>query len=269
MVIGKAKLLHTSHLPQKITVNEINLFDKAKIANEFNKFFANIGIEPARKIPTAKTTFETYVETANSTMESNPLYHKLIERCILFFKDNSPGYDETSFNVVKKCFGELYDPLKFIFDLSLGKGIFPDDLKIARVTPVFKAGDRSKLGHQSPISVLSCFSKTLEHIMYNRIYKYLLENKILYLKQFGFQFGHSTDHAIIQSVNQIFEASENNFYTLGVFIDISKASGTVDHRILLKKLELYGIKGNNHKWIKSFLSNREQYFEIDPTVWKL
>ena len=141
MVIGKAKLLHTSHLPQKITVNEINLFDKAKIANE--------------------TTFETYVETANSTMELNPLYHKLIERCILFFKYNSPGYDETSFNVVKKCFGELYDPLKFIFDLSLGKGIFPDDLKIARVTPVFKAGDRSKLGHQSPISsALMLFENT-------------------------------------------------------------------------------------------------------------
>ena len=72
--------------------------------------------------------------------------------------------------------------------------------------------------------------------MYNRIYKYLLENKILYPKQLDFQFGHSTDHVIIQFVDQIFEAFENTLYTLGVFIDLSKAFDTLDHTILLKKL---------------------------------
>ena len=72
-IIRKAKLQHTSHLPQKITVNKINLFDKTKSTNEFSKFFANIRIELVSKIPNAKTTFETYVETVNSTMQSNPL----------------------------------------------------------------------------------------------------------------------------------------------------------------------------------------------------
>ena len=118
-IIGKAELQHKSHLPQKITVNKIKLFDKAKIANEFNKFFANIGIELASKIPTAKTTFETYVETVNLTMESNPLSINELKDAFFSLKINkSPGYDEISFNVVKKCFGELYDPLKFIFELS-------------------------------------------------------------------------------------------------------------------------------------------------------
>ena len=77
--------------------------------------------------------------------------------------------------------------------------------------------------------------------MYNRIYKYLLKNEILYSKQFGFQFGHSTGHAIIQLDDQIFEAFENNLYTLGVFSDLWKVFDTVDHTILLKKLELCGI----------------------------
>ena len=122
-IIGKAKLLHTSHLPQKITVSKINLSDKAKVASELNKFFANKGIELASKIPAAKTTFETYVETVNSTMDSNPLSINELKGAFYSLKTNkSPGYDE----IVKNCFVELYDPLKFIFEISLEKGIFPD-----------------------------------------------------------------------------------------------------------------------------------------------
>ena len=177
-IIGKAKLLHTSHLPQKITVNKISLFDEA---NEFKEFSANIGIELASKIPTAKTTFETYVEIVDSTMESNPLFLNELKDAFFPLKiKKSLGYEETIFNVVKKCFGELYDPLKFMFELSLEKGIFPHDLKTARVTPVFKGGDRSKLGNYRPISVFPYFSKIHERIMYIRIYKYLLENEFFF-----------------------------------------------------------------------------------------
>ena len=122
-------------------------------------------------------------------MESNSLTINELKDAFFSLKINkSPGYDEISFNVIKKRFGEPYDPLKFIFELSLEKGIFPDDLKIARVTPIFKGGNLSNLGHYRPISVLPCFSKIPEPIMHNRIYKYLLENNILYSKQFAFQF---------------------------------------------------------------------------------
>ena len=84
-----------------------------------------------------------------------------------------------------------------IFNLSLEQAIFPDDLKIARVTPVFKAGNENEVGNYRPISILSCFSKILERIMYNRLSKYLTTNEILYKKQFGFQERHSTEHAIM------------------------------------------------------------------------
>ena len=98
--------------------------------------------------------------------------------------------------------------------------------------------------------------------MYNRLYKYLLDHEILYPKQFGFQAGHSTDHAILQLVDQIHQSFEENRYTLGVFIDLSKAFDTVDHDILLKKLQFYGIDGITNKWFKNYLTNRKQYIQF-------
>ena len=102
------------------------------------------------------------------------------------------------------------------------------------------------------ISVLPCFSKILERVMYNRLYKYLTTGKVLYSKQFGFQTGLSTEHGIVKLVDQIYKSFEKDHYTLGVFIDLSKASDTVDHAItLIRKLEMYGIKGINLAWFHS------------------
>ena len=149
------------------------------------------------------------------------------------------------------------------FNLSIQTGIFPDELKIASVTPIIKGGENWNLGNYRPISVFSCFSKILERIMYNRLYKYLTDNNILYKKQFGFQTGHSTEHAVIQLVDQINSNVEKDQYTLGVFIDLSKAFDTVDHKILFAKLENYEIKGINLLWFKSYLENRKQFIQYD------
>ena len=91
--------------------------------------------------------------------------------------------------------------------------------------------------------------------MYNQLYYYLVQNKILYKKQFGFQNKHSTDHAVIQLTDEILKSFDQNLFTLGVFIDLSKAFDTVDHNILIKKLEL---ENNNLKFFKSYLSDRKQ-----------
>ena len=149
-----------------------------------------------------------------------------------------------------------------VFNLSIVKGIFPDDLKIARVTPVFKGGDED-LENYRPISILPCFPKILERIMYNRLYNHLIKNNILYSKQFGFQRRHSTEYAIIQLIDQINNSFENNEFTIGVFIDLSKAFDTVDHRILLKKLTHYGVNGNNICWFESYLTNRKQFLSFN------
>ena len=98
--------------------------------------------------------------------------------------------------------------------------------------------------------------------MYSRLYKYLTTEKYLYPKQFGFQRGHSAEHAIVKLANQVYESFERNQYTLGVFIDLSKGFDTVHHSVLNKKLQLYCIRGINLAWFHSYLANRKQHIVL-------
>ena len=133
---------------------------------------------------------------------------------------------------------------------------------IARVTLLFKGGENCELGNYRLISVLPCFSTILEKVMYNRLYKYLTDNSILYKRQFGFQEGHFTEHAIFQLVDQIRSSFESKQYTLGVFVDFSKAFDTVNHKILTSKLENYGIRGFILLWFISCV-NRTQFIKYN------
>ena len=220
----------------------------------------------ASAIQKPSINIESFMKTCASTQAESTLTINELKDAFFSLKTNkSPGYDEIIFNVVKNCFGPLLKPLMFIFNLSLQKGSFPDELKIAKVTPVFKADDVNELGNYRPISVLPCFSKILERIMYNRLFKHLKTNEVLYKKQFGFQEGHSTEHAIIQLIDQINNCFEKNHFTLGIFIDLKKSFDIVDHAILIKKLKHYGIKGNNLRWFESYLESRKQYVTYETT----
>ena len=177
--------------------------------------------------------------------------------------NKSPGYDEINFNVIRKCFSELREPIKHVFNLSIETWVFPDKLKIGRVSPVYKAGDTSDLTEYRPISVLPCFSKILERIMYNHLFSHVCQEKIIYSKQLGFQSGHWIEHVILKLANPFHESFENNLYPLGIFTDLSKAFDTVNYSIILKRLEIYGIHGKNIEWFKSYLRNRNHSIQID------
>ena len=139
-------------------------------------------------------------------------------------------------------------------------GEFPDKLKIA---PVYKTDDASSFSNYRPISILPCFSKILEKVVYHRISDFLVRFNILNDHQYGYRQKHCTWMAVLGLVDQIFQAFENNEFTTGIFIDLKKAFDTVDHQILLGKLEFYGIRGIPLTWIKSYLSNRQQFVDIN------
>ena len=153
-----------------------------------------------------------------------------------------------------------------MFNLSLENRIFPRKRKIAKVIPAFKNGDPENITNYLPISVLPCFSKVLEPIMYNRLYKHLCEEKLLYSKQFEFQKDHSTDHAIVHLVDQINKSFENDHCALGVFIFIDPKHLIPSIIQLLKKLEMYGVNTMNLSWFASYLNGRKQYIKITESA---
>ena len=174
-----------STLTTKITVNKTVTFNANKIDDEFNTFFTNIGTDLANKIPNASKRFDSYITIVNTSMESQPLSINELKNAFFSLKINTnPGHDGVGFNVIKKCFGELCEPLKYLFNLSIVKGILPNDLKIAKVTRICKVDNSSNISNDRSISVLPCFSKMLERIMYKRLQKYLMDQTILYDKQF-------------------------------------------------------------------------------------
>ena len=178
---------------------------------------------------------------------------------------SSCGVDEINSKVMKYVAQYISMPLSHIFNLTFETGKIPDDLKVALVTPVYKSSEKNVYSNYRPISVLPCFSKILEKLMYKRLIGYIRKNKILTDCQYGFRENSSTTYAVIELVDKITKAIENNEFTVGIFLDLSKAFDTVNHDILLKKLYFYGIRGNCHAWIKDYLSNRKQIVKYNQT----
>ena len=139
-------------------------------------------------------------------------------------------------------------------------------MKIARIIPLFKSDDKRNVSNYRPISLLPQFSKILEKIFNNRLMNFLNSNNLLYLRQYGFRKNMSTSMAIMELVENITNAMDNGKFTIGVFIDLKKAFDTVDHSILVSKLDHYGIRGVANKWLSSYLENRKQYVLMALTL---
>ena len=153
-----------------------------------------------------------------------------------------------------------------LINCSLSSGKCPDMSKIARVIPVYKnKGEKNLFTNYRPISLLPIFSKIIEKLVYNKIFHFLVRYGILFKSQYGFRKGHNTTHATLDFLKTIENAMKENELSIGVFCDLSKAFDTLDHEILLMKLDHYGIRGKWLSWIRSYLTNRQQYVDMDGT----
>ena len=137
----------------------------------------------------------------------------------------------------------------------------PHDFKKAKVIPLYKNGDPKLICNYRPISILPCLSKLLERLVANRLNTFLTKYNILHNSQYGFRANFSTQTALIDLVDKISSSLDKCNHTIGLFLDLSKAFDTIDHVILLSKLERYGIRGKALDWFKSYLSDRKQFVQ--------
>ena len=178
----------------------------------------------------------------------------------------SYGHDSVSNKLLKLSKDILVKPLTLLINQTLSSGIFPSQLKISRVKPLFKSGDKSKFSNYRPISLLPSLSKIFEYAIFNQLFDYFTRNKLFCVQQYGFRAGHSTELAALRFVDQLVKQMDKKNVPISIFIDLSKAFDTLDHRILLSKLDHYGICGNEHALFTNYLSDRHQYVEYNDTI---
>ena len=178
----------------------------------------------------------------------------------------STGLDMIPARFLKDGARISYEPLKYIIDLSLMSSTFPNDMKMAKVTPLYKKKDKTDVSNYRPISVLSVVSKILEKSVHAQMEKYFQEKKLIYKFQSGFRTGYSTETCLIHLTDFIRNEISQGRMVGMVLLDLQKAFDTVNHTILLKKLEVLGLDSACVKWFRSYLSNRHQVVTMQTVL---
>ena len=240
------------------------------IANTFNNYFASIAETTKKSIKYSHKHFSDYLSNeSSSTIFLQPTDKEEIANIISSLNSNkTSGPNSIPYRVLFLLKSEISKQLADLFNLSFMTGVFPSVLsstQTAKVVPVpvFKKDSKLNYSNYRPISLLSNIEKILEKLMYKRLYAFLDYNNIIYDLQFGFRQQYSTSHALINITENIRKALDDGNIGCGVFVDLQKAFDTVDHQILLAKLNHYGIRGVSNDWFKSYLSNRSQYVSIN------
>ena len=235
------------------------------IANTFNNYFASIAETTKKNIKYSHKDFSDYLANENgNSIFLQPTDKEEIANIISSLNSNkASGPNSIPYRILLLLKNEISKQLADLFNLSFMTGIFPSVLKTAKVVPVFKKDSKLDYSNYRPISLLSNVEKILEKLMYKRLYTFLNSNNIIYNLQFGFRQQYSTSHALVNITENIRKALDGGNIGCGIFVDLQKAFDTVDHQILLTKLNHYGIRGVSNDWFKSYLSNRNQYVSIN------
>ena len=243
--------------------NNLEYSNSLSISDIFNLYFNNIASEIERSIPVVGVDPTILVPKNNFSVFLRPI---TIDEClgiISKLKNSKPDLHNLPVYLLK-IFSEMVSPILCdIFNLCLTSGVFPDELKFSTITPVHKKGARDDLNNYRPISVISTISKILEKCIRVRLGNFMEKHNLINPMKFGLLENKSTEEAALKFVDIVQESLEKKVFALSIFIDFTKAFDTISHVILLKKLELYGIRGIALKLIASYLSKRKHRTKVN------
>ena len=236
-----------------------------KIVNIFNDYFSITAEKTNAKVRFSNKSFDEFLQHTNQnsfflrTISSDEITNLILS----LNESKSVDPDGLPTKILKLLKNDISLQLTNIFNLSFSTGVFPSGLKIAKVIPIHKKESKLKCSNYRPISLLSNLDKILEKLMHNRIYEFLEKYKLIYPLQFGFRQHYSTSYALLNLTESIMKALDEGNFACGIFVDLEKAFDTVDHNILLKELDHYGVRAISNKWFESYLTDRKQFASIN------
>ena len=247
-----------------ILVNDNLVSDEKEMANCFNTHFSNIGKDVVKEIPQSSTHFSDYLPPPpRNSFFIGPVTRLDMMYTILSIKrKKSQDINEISTDLLQHVVVPISAPLTHIFNISIQKGIFPDIFKMSKVIPIFKSNDKKDMSFYRGVTLTDSFSKVFEKIVNDKLTEFLVSTNFFFDHQFGFLKNRSTNHAIIDFINQISDNLNKGNILLGLFMDVKKCFDCISHDILFKKLENAGVRGISLNWFKSFFHKRQQKVKI-------
>ena len=250
-----------------------NLLNSKDTAAAFNDYFTSIGnklgehFESINKNCTCNNLCSEHTVSDVDTFKFTDITPDFVYKQICNMNnDKSPGLDGLNVKLLKLAAPYISNCIAHICNLSLYSSQFPDNWKRAKVTPIYKTGDKSDVSNYRPISVLPITSKIIERAVHEQLYNYISSTNNLSSAQSGFRSNHSTTTTLLDVQDFILKNMDEGYATGAIFLDLKKAFDTVNHEILIDKLCNYGIKGNELSWFKSYLSNRSQVVNINSNL---
>ena len=246
---------------EKLKIQNLDEHRGDRIAEEFARYFATIGEKYSTNMPPPKKTLSEYlckIKPYGNSIFITPVTKSEVEKYINNLKPKrSSGMDKIDNILIKELRDLISEPLSIIYSNSLSEGIFPDKMKTSKVIPLHKNKSKDETNNYRPISLLLTISKILEKAMYHRVYTFLCTTHQLYASQYGFRKNHACDQAVGELVSAITKGIEQKKMTAGIFLNLSKAFDSLEHRAVLRKMELYGLRGCCLEWFDSYLSDRK------------
>ena len=209
-----------------------------KIVNIFNDYFSITAEKTNAKVRFSNKSFDEFLQHTNQnsfflrTISSDEITNLILS----LNESKSVDPDGLPTKILKLLKNDISLQLTNIFNLSFSTEVFSSGLK---VIPIHKKESKLRGSNYRPISLLSNLDKILEKLMHNRIYEFLEKYKLIYPLQFGFRQHYSTSYALLNLTESIMKALDEGNFACGIFVDLEKAFDTVDHNILLKKLDHY------------------------------